>query len=67
MKVLPTAEPEKVKITGPGVANKSIPASLPVDFFIDATDAGYGDLEVQVLVSRRNISQLTLISIKKTL
>jgi filamin len=51
MKVLPTAEPEKVKITGPGVANKSIPASLPVDFAIDATDAGYGDLEVQVLVS----------------
>ncbi|XP_059469559.1 filamin-A isoform X2 [Neocloeon triangulifer] len=49
MKVLPTAEPDKVKITGPGVANKSIPASLPIDFFIDATEAGYGDLEVQVL------------------
>ncbi|KAF4527938.1 hypothetical protein B566_EDAN012831 [Ephemera danica] len=49
MKVLPTAEPDKVKVTGPGVANKSIPASLPVDFTIDATEAGYGDLEVQVL------------------
>lgn len=51
MKVRPTVEPKNVKVTGPGVSSKGIPASIPADFTIDATDAGYGDLQVQVLVS----------------
>jgi len=51
MKVRPTVEPKNVKVTGPGVSSKGIPASIPADFVIDTTEAGYGDLQVQVLVS----------------
>ena len=50
MKVRPTVEPKNVKVTGPGVSSKGIPASMPVDFVIDTTEAGYDDLQVQVLV-----------------
>ena len=50
MKVRPTVEPKNVKVTGPGVSSKGVPASIPVDFVIDTSDAGYGDLQVQVLV-----------------
>lgn len=50
MKVRPTVEPKNVKVTGPGVSSKGIPASIPADFVIDTTEAGYGDLQVQVLV-----------------
>jgi len=49
MKVRPTVEPKNVKVTGPGVSSKGIPASMPVDFVIDTTEAGYDDLQVQVL------------------
>ncbi len=51
MKVRPTVEPKNVKVTGPGVSSKGIPASIPADFVVDTTEAGYGDLQVQVLVS----------------
>jgi hypothetical protein len=43
-------EPDQVKVEGPGVSGKGIPASLPAEFTIDTTQAGYGDLEVQVKV-----------------
>lgn len=49
MKVRPTVEPKNVKVTGPGVSSKGIPASIPADFVVDTTEAGYGDLQVQVL------------------
>ncbi|XP_043279891.1 filamin-A isoform X2 [Venturia canescens] len=48
IKVLPTCEPNKVALSGPGVA-KACTASFPVDFLVDTSKAGYGDLEVQVL------------------
>ncbi|XP_033320744.1 filamin-A isoform X4 [Bombus bifarius] len=47
-KVLPTVEPNKVAVTGLGVAPVCT-ASFPVDFVVDTSEAGYGDLEVQVL------------------
>ncbi|XP_033178951.1 filamin-A isoform X3 [Bombus impatiens] len=47
-KVLPTVEPNKVSVTGLGVAPVCT-ASFPVDFVVDTSEAGYGDLEVQVL------------------
>ncbi|KAK0169999.1 hypothetical protein PV328_010615 [Microctonus aethiopoides] len=47
-KVNPTVEPNKVVLTGPGVASVCT-ASFPVDFVVDTSKAGYGDLEVQVL------------------
>ncbi|XP_061930042.1 filamin-A isoform X5 [Apis cerana] len=46
--VLPTVEPNKVVISGPGVSPVCT-ASFPVDFIVDTSKAGYGDLEVQVL------------------
>ena len=51
LKVRPRVEPDQVKVEGPGVSSKGIPASLPAEFTIDTTQAGYGDLEVQVKVS----------------
>lgn len=53
MNVRPKVEPGKVKVFGKGVSSTGIPASIPVDFTVDTTEAGFGDLEVQVLV--RNI------------
>ncbi|CAK9811186.1 cher [Anthophora plagiata] len=47
-KVLPTVEPNKVVLSGSGVAPVCT-ASFPVDFVVDTSKAGYGDLEVQVL------------------
>ncbi|XP_017790600.1 PREDICTED: filamin-A [Habropoda laboriosa] len=47
-KVLPTVEPNKVVLSGPGVSPVCT-ASFPVDFVVDTSKAGYGDLEVQVL------------------
>ncbi|CAD6204963.1 GSCOCG00003073001-RA-CDS [Cotesia congregata] len=46
--VNPTVEPNKVVLSGPGVAS-ACTASFPVDFIVDTSKAGYGDLEVQVL------------------
>ena len=50
MPVKPTCEPNKVRLTGPGVSSKGVPASLPTEFTVDARDAGFGDLEAQILV-----------------
>ncbi|XP_066588237.1 filamin-A isoform X2 [Prorops nasuta] len=47
-KVLPTVEPSKVVLSGPGVSSV-VTASFPTDFVVDTSKAGYGDLEVQVL------------------
>lgn len=47
-KILPTVEPSKVVLSGPGVAPVCT-ASFPVDFVVDTSKAGYGALEVQVL------------------
>ncbi|XP_046746702.1 filamin-A isoform X4 [Diprion similis] len=48
VKVNPLVEPSKVVLSGPGVAPKLL-ASFPTEFFVDTLNAGYGDLEIQVL------------------
>ncbi|KAM3914878.1 filamin-B isoform 2-T2 [Leptodactylus fuscus] len=48
VKVLPTYDPSKVTANGPGLSSQGIPASLPVDFAVNAKDAGLGDLSVQI-------------------
>lgn len=54
IKVLPLCEPEKVVMSGPGVS-PVVTASFPTDFVVDTSKAGYGDLEVQVLVRMNNV------------
>ncbi|CAN0094806.1 unnamed protein product, partial [Bubo scandiacus] len=49
VKVLPTHDASKVRASGPGLSAGGIPASLPVEFTIDARDAGEGLLTVQIL------------------
>ncbi|XP_031754945.1 filamin-C isoform X2 [Xenopus tropicalis] len=49
IKVLPTHDASKVRASGPGLNTAGIPASLPVEFTIDARDAGEGLLTVQIL------------------
>lgn len=51
IKVLPAHDASKVRASGPGLNAAGIPASLPVEFTIDARDAGEGLLTVQILVS----------------
>ncbi|XP_038628402.1 filamin-B isoform X2 [Tachyglossus aculeatus] len=48
IKVLPTYDASKVTANGPGLSSYGVPASLPVDFAIDAKDAGEGLLAVQI-------------------
>ncbi|XP_069507070.1 filamin-A-like isoform X2 [Ambystoma mexicanum] len=48
VKVLPTHDASKVKASGPGLNTTGVPASLPVEFTIDAKDAGEGILAVQI-------------------
>ncbi|KAH1187902.1 hypothetical protein KIL84_017889, partial [Mauremys mutica] len=48
VKVLPTHDASKVKASGPGLNTTGVPASLPVEFTIDAQDAGEGLLAVQI-------------------
>uniref|UniRef100_A0A8C8S3S3 Filamin A n=1 Tax=Pelusios castaneus TaxID=367368 RepID=A0A8C8S3S3_9SAUR len=48
VKALPTHDASKVKASGPGLNTTGVPASLPVEFTIDATDAGEGLLAVQI-------------------
>ncbi|XP_015510160.1 filamin-like isoform X1 [Neodiprion pinetum] len=48
VKINPLVEPSKVVLSGPGVAPKLL-ASFPTEFFVDTLNAGYGDLEIQVL------------------
>ncbi|EPY81114.1 hypothetical protein CB1_000757022 [Camelus ferus] len=49
IKVLPAHDASKVRASGPGLNAAGIPASLPVEFTIDARDAGEGLLTVQIL------------------
>lgn len=48
MKVKKKSEPSKVKITG---IQPKVPASLPTEFYIDTKEAGFGELNIQILVS----------------
>lgn len=50
IRVLPTHDASKVRVSGPGVGS-GIPASFPVEFSIDARDAGEGPLSVLITVS----------------
>ncbi|XP_062843022.1 filamin-B isoform X2 [Trichomycterus rosablanca] len=47
LRVLPTHDASKVCASGPGLTS-GLPASLPVEFTIDAKDAGEGQLSVQI-------------------
>ncbi|XP_039201633.1 filamin-C isoform X2 [Crotalus tigris] len=49
IRVLPAHDASKVRASGPGLNASGIPASLPVEFTIDARDAGEGLLTVQIL------------------
>nr|XP_054093951.1 filamin-A-like isoform X2 [Callithrix jacchus] len=48
VKVLPSHDGSKVKASGPGLNTTGMPTSLPVEFTIDAKDAGEGLLAVQI-------------------
>uniref|UniRef100_A0A3Q3F4F7 Calponin-homology (CH) domain-containing protein n=1 Tax=Labrus bergylta TaxID=56723 RepID=A0A3Q3F4F7_9LABR len=48
VKVLPTHDASKVRASGPGLNTTGVPASMPVEFTIDAKDAGEGLLAVQI-------------------
>lgn len=56
IKVQPTHDASKVRASGPGLNASGVPASLPVEFTIDARDAGEGLLTVQIIVSLDHIS-----------
>ncbi|XP_061570875.1 filamin-C-like isoform X3 [Cololabis saira] len=49
IKTLPAHDASKVRASGPGLNASGVPASLPVEFTIDARDAGEGLLAVQIL------------------
>ncbi|KAM7170746.1 filamin-B isoform 1-T2 [Macrochelys suwanniensis] len=49
VKVLPTYDASKVTASGPGLSSYGVPASLPVEFAVDAKDAGEGLLSVQIM------------------
>lgn len=53
VKVLPTYDASKVTASGPGLSSYGILASLPVEFAVDAKDAGQGILAVQITVSNK--------------
>lgn len=61
VKVLPTHDASKVRASGPGLNTTGVPASLPVEFTIDAKDAGEGLLAVQITVRRTHASEKLLI------
>uniref|UniRef100_A0A8D0GGW0 Filamin B n=1 Tax=Sphenodon punctatus TaxID=8508 RepID=A0A8D0GGW0_SPHPU len=48
VKVLPTYDASKVTASGPGLSSYGIPASLPLEFAVDAKDAGVGLLSVDI-------------------
>ena len=50
IKSQPGHDASKVRASGPGLDTKGVSASLPVEFTIDARDAGEGLLTVQILV-----------------
>eukprot|EP00062_Callorhinchus_milii_P024157 gi/632983767/ref/XP_007908811.1/ PREDICTED: filamin-C [Callorhinchus milii] len=47
--VLPTHDASKVRASGPGLNASGVSASLPLEFTIDARDAGEGLLTVQII------------------
>ncbi|KAI1882170.1 hypothetical protein AGOR_G00247920 [Albula goreensis] len=49
IKALPAHDASKVRASGPGLNASGVLASLPVEFTIDARDAGEGLLTVQIL------------------
>ncbi|KAM9845887.1 filamin-C-like isoform 2-T2 [Aulostomus maculatus] len=49
IKTMPAHDASKVRASGPGLNASGVPASLPVEFTIDARDAGEGLLTVQIL------------------
>ncbi|XP_074428063.1 filamin-C-like [Larus michahellis] len=49
IKVVPGHDASKVRASGPGLSAGAVPASLPVEFTIDAREAGEGLLTVQIL------------------
>lgn len=51
--MLPTYDASKVTASGPGLSSYGILASLPVEFAVDAKDAGQGLLAVQITVSNK--------------
>lgn len=59
VKVLPTHDASKVRASGPGLNTTGVPASLPVEFTIDAKDAGEGLLAVQITVSTHMVHKRT--------
>lgn len=50
MRVLPTHDARKVRASGPGLTSQVL-ASFPVEFNIDAKQAGQGQLSVLITVS----------------
>ena len=42
----------KVQVSGVGVRREGVPASLPVSFKVDTSQAGHGNLDVLVKVVR---------------
>lgn len=50
IKVKPRCEPKKVKVSGPALSDRGVPASIPTDIIVDTTQAGLGDLELTVVV-----------------
>lgn len=55
LRVLPTHDASKVRASGPGLTT-GLSASFPVEFTIDAKDAGEGQLSVHITVSLHNIT-----------
>ncbi|KAL1007835.1 hypothetical protein UPYG_G00092250 [Umbra pygmaea] len=47
LRVLPTHDASQVRASGPGLTS-GVPASFPLEFTIDAKDAGQGQLSVQI-------------------
>lgn len=56
----PGHDASKVRASGPGLDTKGVSASLPVEFTIDARDAGEGLLTVQILVRADTIGPIIL-------
>lgn len=63
-RVLPTHDASKVRASGPGLTS-GVPASFPVEFSIDAKDAGQGQLSVLITVSDTHKHTIPIIHTKK--
>ncbi|KAK4872119.1 hypothetical protein RN001_016243 [Aquatica leii] len=61
LRVRPYAEPDKVKLSGPSITDKSVPASIPTTIQIDTNEAGYGDLEVRIVGPDGNLRPVKII------